>query len=80
MILNETEDKELSKKLAFDYDSTYDILRIHLIDKKGNPSYGEETEYGVRYRDIITDEIVGYSISWFKRKLDSWDEGKLFCV
>lgn len=77
-ILNETDSSK--SKLAFDYDSTYDILYIHLLDKKGNPSYGEETDYGIKYRDIITDEVVGYSISWFKKRLDLWDEGKLFYV
>lgn len=61
--------------MVLDYDEGFDILYIHLPNKKGL-SYGDDSQPGkIVYRDMDTDEIVGYAIYKFKENLK---DGKIF--
>lgn len=54
------------EKPKIDYDSTYDVLYYTFGDTSN--SYGDEDDNGIVFiKDIISDEIMGYTIFNFKQ-------------
>lgn len=61
------------EKTKIDYDSKYDVLYYTFGDTSN--SYGEEGDNGiVSIKDIISDEILGYTIFNFKQICNARNE------
>jgi uncharacterized protein YuzE len=62
----------LNPNVKYDYDSESDILYISINANK--PSYGEDIYNGIVARyDMVTDELNGYTIFDYKKRIINKD-------